>query len=72
MTAAMLRYAPLYGVLYVCDRADVADAVRRAAIDVGLRAPALSFRTLQDVVEQSRAAARPREAARRDGVGATR
>ena len=64
--------APLYGVLYVCDRADVADAVRRAAIDAGLHAPTLSFRTLQDVVEQTRAATRTREAADRDGVGATR
>ena len=64
--------APLYGVLYVCDRADVADAVRRAAIDAGLHAPALSFRTLEDVVEQTRAAARTREAAIRDGVAATR
>ena len=65
--------APLYGVLYVCDRADVADAVRRAAIDVGLHAPALSFRTLQDVVEQTRAAARTREAAAgRDRAGVTR
>ncbi len=53
--------APLYGVLYVCDRADVADAVKRAAVDAGLRAPALSFRTLRDVVEQTRAAAPRRE-----------
>jgi len=64
--------APLYGVLYVCDRADVADAVRRAAIDAGLQAPALSFRTLQEVLEQTRAATRPREAAHRDAVAATR
>jgi len=64
--------APLYGVLYVCDRADVADAVRRAAIDAGLHAPALSFRTLQEVLEQVRAATRTREAADRDGVRATR
>jgi hypothetical protein len=61
--------APLYGVLYVCDRADVADAVKRAALDAGLRAPALSFRTLRDVVEQTRAAAPRRESASRDAVG---
>jgi hypothetical protein len=64
--------APLYGVLYVCDRADVADAVKRAAMDAGLHAPTLSFRALQEVVEQTRAAACPREAAGRDGLGATR
>ena len=60
--------APLYGVLYVCDRADVADALRRAAIDAGLRAPGLSFRTLHDVVAQTRAAAMSIDAARRDAV----
>lgn len=64
--------APLYGVLYVCDRADVADAVKRAAVDAGLRAPALSFRTLRDVVEQTRAAAPRRETASRDTVGTSR
>jgi hypothetical protein len=47
----------LGGVLYVTSRADVADAVRRAARDAGLRAPALSFRTFEDVVAQARSAA---------------
>lgn len=61
--------APLYGVLYVCDRADVADAVKRAAIDTGLHAPALSFRTLPDVLEQTRAEARSHEDGRRDAGG---
>jgi hypothetical protein len=61
--------APLYGVLYVCDRADVADAVKRAAIAVGLHPPAMSFGTLRDVVEQTRAPARAREPASRDAVG---
>jgi hypothetical protein len=53
--------AALYGVLYVCDRDDVADAVKRAAVDAGLHAPAISFRTLHDVVEQARTAGRSRE-----------
>ena len=43
--------------------------VKRAAVDAGLRAPALSFRTLRDVVEQTRAAAPRREAASRDAAG---
>jgi hypothetical protein len=64
--------AALYGVLYVCDRDDVADAVKRAALDAGLAAPALSFRMLHDVVEQTRAAARARWAAADDAVGAAR
>jgi len=50
--------APLAGVVYICDRADVADAVRRAAKAAWLDAAALSFRTIEDVVRQSRAAAR--------------
>jgi hypothetical protein len=61
--------APLYGVLYVCDRDDVADAVKRAAIDAGLRAPAVSFRTLHGVVEQARSAGRSRDGAVRAGIG---
>jgi hypothetical protein len=61
--------APLYGVLYICGPADVADAVKRAAIDAGLHAPALSFRTLREVVEQTRAAANSHEAVGRDAVG---
>lgn len=55
--------AALYGVLYVCDRDDVADAVKRAAIDAGLHPPAISFRTLHDVIEQARAAGRALERA---------
>jgi hypothetical protein len=50
----------LGGVLYVTSREDVADAVRRAAADGGLRAPALSFRTLAEVVAQARHAAAQR------------
>jgi hypothetical protein len=64
--------APLYGVLYVCDRSDVADAVRRAAIDAGLHAPALSFRTLQEVVAQTRAAVPRHEPAGRGAVESSR
>lgn len=45
-------------VIYVCDRADVADAVKCAADDVWLQAPALSFRTLDVVVGQTVTAAR--------------
>jgi len=47
----------LAGVIYVCDRNDVADAVRRAAEAVWLEAPALSFRAMHDVIEQTRTAA---------------
>jgi hypothetical protein len=49
--------APLGGVIYVCGRADVAERVAVAAELVGLRAPALSVRSLRDVVAQTRAAA---------------
>jgi hypothetical protein len=55
----------LAGVIYVCDRNDVADAVSRAADDAWLQAPALSFRTFHDVVEQTRSAAGVRRAAHR-------
>ncbi len=47
----------LSGVIYVCDRDDVADAVRRAADDAWLRPPALSFRAMHDIVEETRTAA---------------
>jgi hypothetical protein len=49
--------APFGGVIYICDREDVADRVAAAAQLVGLRASALSVRTLHDVVAQTRAAA---------------
>ena len=62
----------LYGVLYVCDRDDVADAVKRAAIDARLHPPAISFRTLHDVVEQARAAGRSCEGAAHAGRWAAR
>ncbi len=55
--------APLGGVIYVCDRRDIAEAVKRAASDAWLQAPALSVRTLRDVVEHARAAGRSRETA---------
>lgn len=64
--------APLYGVLYVCDRDDVADAVRRAAMDAGLHPPAISFRTLHDVIEQTRTARRSGEVATPVGRGGAR
>lgn len=47
--------APLDGVIYVTDRHDVAKLVRRTATAVGLEA--LSPRTLQDVIAQTRMAA---------------
>lgn len=64
--------APLYGVLYVCDRDDVADAVQRAGIDAGLRVEALSFRTLDDVIEQTRAGRRSHDATAHGDVGTGR
>jgi hypothetical protein len=48
--------APLGGVIYVTSRHDVAQRVAATAQLVGLKAPALSVRTLQDVVAQTRAA----------------
>ena len=49
---------PLAGLLYVCDRADIADTVRRAAWDAGLaEGSTLSVRTMDEVVRQARAAA---------------
>ena len=47
--------APLDGVIYVTDRHDVADVIGRTAATVGLEA--LSPRTLQDVIAQTRVAA---------------
>ena len=52
--------APLDGVIYVTDRPDLADLIRRTAAAVGL--DALSPRSLQDVIAQTRVAA---------GVGVT-
>lgn len=47
--------APLDGVIYVTDRPDVGDLIGRTAATVGLEA--LSPRTLQDVIAQTRVAA---------------
>jgi hypothetical protein len=58
----------LAGVIYVCDRNDVADPVSRAAEDAWLQPPALSLRTLHDVVEQTRSATGVRRAAHRQPV----
>ena len=50
---------PLGKVFYVCGRADIADAVKRAAWDAGLEeGQTLSFRTMGEVVEQTCEAAR--------------
>ena len=49
---------PLAGLLYVCDRVDIAEAVRRAAWDAGLaEGPFLSVWTRDEVVGQTRTAA---------------
>ena len=49
---------PLAGLLYVCDRVDIAEAVRRAAWDAGLAdGRCLSVRTKGEVVRQTRTAA---------------
>ena len=48
--------APLNGVIYVTDRADVAGLVRRNAASMGL--DALSTRTLDTVIQQTSEAAR--------------
>jgi hypothetical protein len=45
------------GVIYIAGSEDVAAAVRRVAVDAGLRAPALSVRALAQVIQQTRAAA---------------
>lgn len=60
------RDSPYGGVIYVTDNRDVSDALRSAAADTGLSAPAFSVRALQDVVAQTREAsmllfARPSE-----------
>ena len=52
---------PLAGVVYITDREDVAELVRRVAEDVVLTKPGLSFRTCDQVVEQTRAAVRARD-----------
>ena len=48
--------APLAGVIYVTDRDDVTNQLRRAASAVGLEEPAFSLRALADVIAQARAA----------------
>jgi len=48
---------PLAGVIYICDRADVTELITRCACDSGLLAPALSMRSFQTVLKQTRDAA---------------
>ena len=62
---------PLAGVIYICDRADVAELVTRCADDSGLLAPALSMRSFSTVLEQTRAAADARSTTRRGRVTPT-
>lgn len=54
--------APFGGVMYVTANADITENLRRAAGDVGLREPLISFRALPEVIEQTRAAAEQRAA----------
>src|SRR5436305_8441294 len=66
--------APLGGVIYVTASRDIADAVTRAAQDVGLGDALLTLRCYPDVVDQARAAAatrggRPAGALERPGLG---
>ena len=49
---------PLAGVIYITGRTDVADLVSRAADSAWLRDGMLSFRTLEQVIEQTRDGAR--------------
>jgi len=53
---------PLAGVIYITDRPDVAAVVTRIAADIRLTNPTLTFRTIDQVVEQTRAAAHTRAA----------
>lgn len=50
--------APLAGVIYITGNDDIDGLVRRLAIRAGLTAPKLSFRTLDQVIGQTREAAR--------------
>jgi hypothetical protein len=49
---------PLAGVIYITARTDVADLVSRAADTAWLRDGMLSFRTLEQVIEQTHNGAR--------------
>lgn len=55
------------GVIYVTGAPDIADGVKRAAKDVGLREPLLTLRTYADVVHQTRTAAAARQLATHSG-----
>lgn len=61
---------PLAGVIYVTDRPDVAAVVKRIATEIRLVDPELTFRTIDLVIEQTRAAAHARTAANRKPTGA--
>ena len=56
-SSTSIATGPLAGVIYVTDRDDVTDPLRRAASAVGLEEPAFSLRALADVIAQARAAA---------------
>jgi len=57
--------APFSGVIYITNRDDVDDRVRRLADDAGLDGSLVSFRRLEDIIEQTYTAARDRAANRR-------
>ncbi len=48
--------SPFAGVIYVTGTPDIAEGIRRAAQDVGLGEPGLTFRAYSDVIAQTRAA----------------
>ena len=50
--------APLAGVIYITGNDDIDRLVRRLAVHADRTAPKLSFRTLDQVVAQTREAAR--------------
>jgi len=55
--------APLAGVIYITGSDDIDRLVRRLAVHADLTSPKLSFRTLDQVVAQTREAARARREA---------
>jgi len=55
--------APLAGVIYITGNDDIDRLVRGLAVHADLTSPKLSFRTLDQVVAQTREAARARREA---------
>ena len=57
--------APFSGVIYITNRSHVDDRLRRLADDAALDGSLVSFRRLEDIIEQTYTAARDRAANRR-------